>query len=93
MKITKGEKKFLKFEEVKATEASIGDMIQAERMAGKAEGIAFVTALLSQTCMFKMPGDDEFRALPPEELHKMSADDMAILGNSVAPAQEGAGGQ
>lgn len=82
MKIIKKESDFLKFEEVEVREAAVGDLIQAERVAGKPDGVAFVAALLSQTCIF------DGKKLPPEELHRLSATDMNALGNAVAPTEE-----
>lgn len=85
MKITKKESTVLKFEEVEVREATVGDLIQAERVAGKPEGIAFVAALLSQVATF------DGQKLPAEELYKLSASDLAELGNAAAPTVEDGG--
>lgn len=82
MKIIKKESDFLQFKEVEIREATIGDLIQAERAAGRPDGIEFVAALLAQVATF------DGKKLPPEELHRMSAADMAELGNAVAPTVE-----
>jgi len=82
VKIIKKESDRLQFKEVEIREATVGDLIQAERTAGKAEGIAFVAALLSQLALF------DGKKLPAEELYRMSATDMAELGNAVAPTVE-----
>ena len=85
MKITKKESTVLKFEEVEVREATVGDLIQAERVAGKPEGIAFIAALLSQVATF------DGQKLPAEELYKLSAADLAELGNAAAPTVEDGG--
>lgn len=85
MKITKKESTVLKFEEVEVREATVGDLVQAERVAGKPEGIAFVAALLSQVATF------DGQKLPAEELYKLSASDLAELGNAAAPTVEDGG--
>ena len=85
MKITKKESTVLKFEEVEVREATVGDLIQAERVAGKPEGVAFVAALLSQVATF------DGQKLPAEELYKLSASDLAELGNAAAPTVEDGG--
>lgn len=81
MKIIKKESDFLKFKEVEIREAMVGDLIQAERAAGKPDGIAFVAALLSQVALF------DGKKLPAEELYRLSATDMTALGNAAAPAE------
>lgn len=81
MKIIKKQSDCLTFEEVEVREATVGDLIQAERAAGKADGIAFVAALLSQVALF------DGQKLPPEELHRLSASDMTALGNAAAPTE------
>jgi hypothetical protein len=85
MKIVKKESDVLKFETVEVRDATVGDLIQAERVAGKAEGMAFVAALLAQVATF------DGRKVPAEELHRLSAADLAELGNAVAPSLGGAG--
>lgn len=80
MKITKVESNFLQFKEVEVREATVGDLIQAQRVTGKAEGVEFVAALLSQVATF------DGKKLPAEELHKLSATNMVELGNAVAPS-------
>ena len=79
MKVVKQDSDCLKFDTVEVREALVGDLIKAERIAGKAEGIGFVAALLSQVATF------DGQKLPPEELHRLSAADLAELGNVVAP--------
>lgn len=83
MKIKKVESKCLQFEEVEVREATVGDLIQAQRIAGNIEGVEFVAALLSQTATF------DGKKLPAEELHKLAAIDMVELGNAVAPSAAG----
>lgn len=80
MKVTKKQNDLLHFEEVEVREANVGDLVQAERIAGKAEGMAFIVALISQVATF------DGKKLPAEELYKLSAADLAELGNAVAPA-------
>lgn len=87
MKIVKQESNSLKFETVELREATVGDLIQAERIAGRADGIGFVTALLSQVATF------DGQKLPAEELNRLSASDLAELGNAVAPTVEDGGKQ
>ena len=82
MKIVKKQADQLQFNEVEIREATVGDLIQAERIAGKADGIVFVAALLSQVATF------DGQKLPAEELYKLSATDLAELGNAVAPTVE-----
>lgn len=87
MKITRAESSCSQFKEVVIREATVGDLIQAERAAGKAEGIPFVAALLSQVGTF------DGKKLPPEELYNLSAADLAELGNAVAPTVADGGKQ
>lgn len=87
MKITKKQVDYLKFDEVEIREANVGDLVQAERIAGKTEGMTFVVALISQVATF------DGKQLPPEELYKLSATDLAELGNAVAPTLEDGGRQ
>jgi hypothetical protein len=82
VKIVRKDADRLQFKEVEIREATIGDLIQAERAAGRPDGIEFVAALLAQVATF------DGKKLPPEELHRMSAADMAELGNAVAPTVE-----
>lgn len=87
MKVVKKENNALQFETVEVREATVGDLIQAERVAGKPEGIAFVVALLSQCATF------DGQKLPAEELYKLAAADLAELGNAVAPSMPEDGGK
>ncbi len=87
MKIVKQESNSLKFETVELREATVGDLIQAERIAGRADGIGFVAALLSQVATFNG------QKLPAEELNRLTASDLAELGNAVAPTVEDGGKQ
>lgn len=87
MKIVKKQADQMQFNEVEIREATVGDLIQAERIAGKTDGIAFVAALLSQVATF------DGQKLPAEELYKLSATDLAELGNAVAPTVEDGGKQ
>ena len=82
MKIIKKESDFLQFKEVEIREATVGDLIQAERTAGRADGIAFIAALLSQVALF------DGKKLPAEELHRLSVAAMTELGNAAAPTME-----
>ncbi len=85
MKIVKQDSDVLRFDTVAVRDATVGDLIQAERIAGKAEGMAFVAALLAQVATF------DGKKLPAEDLHRLSAADLAELGNAVAPSLGGAG--
>lgn len=87
MKIVKKQNDLPVFGEVEVREATVGDLVQAERIAGKAEGMTFVVALISQVATF------DGKKLPAEELYKMSASDLAELGNAVAPTAEDGGKQ
>lgn len=88
MKITKKENpETLKFEEVELTEALTGDLIRAERITGKAEGIEYLAAVISQVAVF------DGKKLPPEELYGLSATDLTALGNAAIPTPEAGGGK
>lgn len=80
MKIIRKEAESLKFKEVEVREATVGDLIQAERAAGKADGVVFMTALIAQVALF------DGKKLPFEELNKLSVADLTELGNAVAPS-------
>lgn len=75
MKITKveGAVKPLEIGEVTMREPLVEDLIMAERIAGKVEGVAFTSALLSQIVTFD--GEE----LPPEEIRRLSSKDFLIL--------------
>ena len=87
MKIVRKDADRLQFKEVEIREATIGDLIQAERAAGRPDGIEFVAALLAQVATF------DGQKLPAEELNRLSASDLAELGNAVAPTVEDGGKQ
>lgn len=70
MKITKAGKTGITFENVELRETLVGDLLKAERVAGRAEGMAFVAALLSQVGTF------DGKRIPPEELEGMKATDF-----------------
>jgi hypothetical protein len=79
MKITKIEsvKPSLKVEEVEIRQPLVDDLLKAERIAGKAEGLAFMLALLSQVGMF------DGKALPPEELERLSSKDFLEISKDL----------
>lgn len=80
MRIVKKENKDqLKFDEVEIREALTGDLIQAERIAGNADSVAFMAALLSQICVF------DGKKIPAEEINKLSTEDLTALGNAAVP--------
>mgnify|MGYP000870775113 CR=1 FL=1 len=72
MKVTKTEgiKPSLKVKEVEIRQPLVDDLLKAERIAGKADGIAFMLALLSQVGTF------DGKSLPPEELERLSSKDF-----------------
>ncbi|NJD38450.1 MAG: phage tail assembly protein [Geobacter sp.] len=79
MKVTKIEsvKPSLKIEEVEIRQPLVDDLLKAERIAGKADGLAFMLALLSQVGTF------DGKALPPEELERLSSKDFLTLSDEV----------
>lgn len=79
MKVTKVEsvKPSLKIEEVEIRQPLVDDLLKAERIAGKADGLAFMLALLSQVGTF------DGKALPPEELERLSSKDFLMLSDEV----------
>ncbi len=52
MKITKKEANAREFAEAEVRQVTVADMIQAERVAGKGEGIAFISAVIAQVATF-----------------------------------------
>lgn len=58
------------FESVELRDAIVDDLIQAERVAGQAQGMLFVAAMLSQVGTF------DGKKLPVEELRGMRAADF-----------------
>lgn len=70
MKITKKAVETLTFEAVELREPIVDDLLKAERIAGKAEGLEFTLVLLSQVGTF------DGKALPPEELRRVSSKDF-----------------
>lgn len=79
MKVTKVEsgKASLKVEEVEIRQPLVDDLLKAERIAGKADGLAFMLALLSQVGMF------DGKALPPEELERLSSKDFLEISKDL----------
>lgn len=79
MKVTKieGSKPSLKVEKVEIRQPLVDDLLKAERIAGKADGLAFMLALLSQVGMF------DGKALPPEELERLSSKDFLEISKEL----------
>ncbi|KKP40310.1 MAG: hypothetical protein UR30_C0005G0091 [Candidatus Peregrinibacteria bacterium GW2011_GWC2_33_13] len=77
MNITKLETKQIIFNEIQVREPLVRDLIQAERLAGSADGIKYATALISQIATFD--GEN----LPPEELEDLSAKDFLELSKNL----------
>jgi hypothetical protein len=74
MKVTvKKQENPLKFENIEAREALVGDMLAAQRISGEGEGPAFNAALMSQICIF------DGKQLTFEDLQKMQASDFLSL--------------
>jgi len=101
MKVTKIEsgKPQLKVEEVEIRQPLVEDLLKAERIAGKADGLTFMLALLSQVGTF------DGKALPPEDLERLSSKDFLDIskelelsgtpispgGSSTSPEKESSG--
>ena len=83
MKITKKESNRLQFKEVELREPVVGDLIHAERVTGKVDGVDFSVALLSAIGTF------DGKTLPPEELSKLSAADFLALSRELDTAAMG----
>lgn len=89
MKITKVEtKKPYTPENVELREPLVEDLIAAERISGKLDGVEFTTALISQIGTF------DGANLPPEELRRLSSKDflalsaeLDTLGAPISPAE------
>lgn len=79
MKVTKIEnvKPSLKVDEVEIRQPLVDDLLKAERIAGKADGLAFMLALLSQVGLF------DGKALPPEELERLSSKDFLDISKDL----------
>lgn len=79
MKITKvkGAEKPLQIKEVSMREPLVEDLIMAERIAGKVDGVEFTAALLSQIATF------DGQPLPPEELRRLSSKDFLTLSGEL----------
>lgn len=77
MKITKIESKPFKPETVEIREPLVEDMIKAERIVGKATGIEFINAILSQVCTF------DGKPQPPEEVQRLSSNDFLTLSDAA----------
>lgn len=73
MKITKKKTKAREFAEAEVRQVTVSDMIQAERVAGKGEGIAFIAAVIAQASTF----DGEKQ--PMEVVAEISAADFFDL--------------
>ena len=63
----------LKFENIEAREALVGDMLIAQRISDAGEGPAFNAALMAQICTF------DGKKLTFEDLQKMRASDFLSL--------------
>jgi len=79
MKVTKIEsvKPPLRVEKVEIHQPLVDDLLKAERIAGKADGLAFMLALLSQVGTF------DGKALPPEELERLSSKDFLEISKDL----------
>jgi len=81
MKITrKSAADALVFAEVEFREPTVADMLQAERLAGKGEGIEYLVALVSLVATF------DGRQLVPEDLRRMSLPDFLQLSQEIGLA-------
>ena len=63
----------LKFENIEAREALIGDMLNAQRASGESEGVGFNSALAAEICTF------DGKKLTFEDLKEMKASDFLSL--------------
>ncbi len=78
MKIKKKvESNVLTFSEVEIREPLVEDLIQAERIAGSAEGLSFALAVLSQIATF------DGKKLPPEDLRRLRVRDFLAFARAM----------
>lgn len=84
MKITRKKVETLTFESVEISEPTVDDLLKAERIAGKSEGLEFMLVLLSQVGTF------DGKALPPEELRRLSGKDFLDISMELQLPQEAA---
>ena len=77
MKITKTESKTLAASEIELRDPTVDDLLKAERIAGKAEGIEFMLAVLSQVALF------DGQPQPPEELRRLSSKDFLAIAKEL----------
>lgn len=62
-----------RYQNVEVREPLVKDLIKAERLAGKDQGIEFAVAVVSQIATF------DGKALPPEDLHELAVADFLRL--------------
>ncbi len=88
MKINKveGAVKPLVVNEVEVREAMVKDLIQAERISGKAQAYEFLSGVISQCCKF------DGQAQPPEEVQRLGMTDflelteaLGLNGQAISP--------
>ena len=84
MKITRKAVDTLTFKTVELRDPIVDDLLKAERIAGKAEGLEFTLVLLSQVGTF------DGKALPPEELRRLSSKDFLDISMELQLPQEDA---
>lgn len=77
MKVTKTESNFFKPDNVEMRDALVEDLIAAERTTGKIQGFEFLSAVVSQVCVF------DGQKLPPEEVKRLSVTDFLELSESL----------
>ena len=77
MEIVKKESKTLKAKTVELREATVDDLLQAERIAGRADGLEFMLAVLSQVALF------DGQAQPAEELRRLSSKDFLAISKEL----------
>lgn len=65
------------FTTVEVREPLVDDLIQAERMTGKEQGIEFAVALVSRIATF------DGKRLPPEDLRQLAVRDFLLLGSAL----------
>jgi len=77
MEIVKKESKTLKVQKVELREATVEDLLKAERIAGKTDGFEFMLAVLSQVALF------DGQPQPAEELRRLSSKDFLAISKEL----------
>lgn len=77
MKIIKKDTIQKEYQEIEIREPLVKDLIQAERIAGSANGIQYAVALVSQIATF------DGQLLPPEELESLTANVFLDLSKNL----------